>query len=142
MNPSMPSMALLDLIFLGAGGAILTLLHAFHGGHEDHAAEVEAEEDHDYHPHTALYLGIFGALCALTAVELLIPHMFASFFGLLVVTLMILAFAKAGLVGMFFMHLKDEEWQVYLAITLSVVGIILMIGPICWDIGVVYGVYV
>lgn len=142
MNPSMPSMALLDLIFLGVGGALLAMMHLL-VDHGDHAPEPEVEEEEaEYHPHTALYLGIFGALCALTVVELLVPQMFASFFGVLVISLMVLAFAKAGLVGMFFMHLKDEEWQVYLTISIAVVGILLMIPYIVWDIGVIYGVYV
>jgi caa(3)-type oxidase subunit IV len=134
-------MALLDLIFLTAGAMLLGMLHLAHG-HDDHEAPPPVEEHEDYHPHTALYLGIFGALCGLTVAELLVPELMSSFFALLVVTLTVLAFAKAGLVGFFFMHLKDEDWQVYLAVGLAVVGIILMVGPIVWDIGVVYGVYV
>lgn len=141
MNPTMPSMALLDLIFLGAGGCLLGLLHMAHG-HGEEAPAPEVAEDEEYHPHTAVYLGIFGALCGLTVAELLVPQIFHSLFALLVVTLMVLAFSKAGLVGMFFMHLKDEHWSIYLALSLAVVGIILMLGPIVWDIGMVYGVYV
>lgn len=136
-----PSMALIDLIFLGMGGFVMFLLHAFHP-HDDHdEPEIPpAPEAPEYHPHTGLYLGIFFGLCVLTAVELVVPWAFHSFFSILVFLLMVLAFAKAGLVGVFFMHLKDEHWSVFVALGCSVAGIMLMLAGIIWDISVIYGV--
>jgi cytochrome c oxidase subunit 4 len=55
------------------------------------------------------YMGVFYALTALTVVEVAVAYM--RFLPLLVMGLMliILALAKAALVGMYFMHLKFEK---------------------------------
>ncbi len=141
-----PSMALLDLVFLGVGGIILALLHTIHP-HEPMLPLTEGNEDvheegEEHESHTGTYLGIFAGLCVLTAVELAVPAVIPTFFYVLVTSLVVLAFAKAGLVGLNFMHLKDEDSSVFVWLIISIIGILLMLAGIVWDISVVYGSYV
>jgi cytochrome c oxidase subunit 4 len=59
------------------------------------------------HNHTKTYLKIFGSLFVLTVIEVLISQSGMPY-GLLVFTLVTLALVKAGLVAIYFMHLKFE----------------------------------
>lgn len=136
------SMAFLDLIFLACGGLLLAILHGIHFHDEHDEAGDEDPQDAEYHPHTALYLGIFFALAGLTAVELLAPSLLYEAFFVLCAILTILAFVKAGLVALFFMHLKDEHGSVWIWLFLTVVAIGLEFGGVIWDIAMVYGVHV
>jgi caa(3)-type oxidase subunit IV len=61
-------------------------------------------QDHK-HPN---YMAIFYTLAGLTAVELVLAMTLQQWKGALIVTLVALAFIKAGLVAAFFMHLKFE----------------------------------
>ncbi len=58
--------------------------------------------------HTKSYLKIFGSLFVLTVVEVAIAQIGLPY-GLLVVLLIVLALFKAGLVAVYFMHLKYES---------------------------------
>jgi cytochrome c oxidase subunit IV len=58
--------------------------------------------------HTKSYLKIFGSLFVLTVVEVAVAQIGLSY-GLLVVLLVVLALVKAGLVAVYFMHLKYES---------------------------------
>lgn len=57
--------------------------------------------------HTKTYLKIFGALFVLTAVEVVLSQIGLPYV-LMVVTLIVMALVKAGLVAIYFMHLKFE----------------------------------
>jgi len=59
--------------------------------------------------HRKEYFIIFLILTALTIVELIVPNMTMSKFSK-GSALVALALGKAGLVGYFYMHLKDETW--------------------------------
>jgi cytochrome c oxidase subunit 4 len=54
------------------------------------------------------YWFIFSALAALTALEVGVVYMPGVGKGLVVSALVLMALAKAALVGLFFMHLKHE----------------------------------
>lgn len=58
--------------------------------------------------HTKSYLKIFGSLFVLTVVEVAVAQIGLPY-GLLVVLLVALALFKAGLVAVYFMHLKYES---------------------------------
>lgn len=77
-----------------------------------------AVRDHDGAP--APYLKVWAALAVFTLVEYIYASIFRDGFGVLVIGLLFWAAIKAGLVGWFFMHLKDEGAWVYL-----------LIGPAC-----------
>ena len=62
------------------------------------------------------YMGVFWSLVVLTAAEVgvalltSVPKVFS------VSALLILAFAKAALVALYFMHLKYERWTLYIVV--------------------------
>jgi cytochrome c oxidase subunit 4 len=58
--------------------------------------------------HTKTYLKIFGALFILTIIEVAIAQMHIPY-GMMVTILIALALVKAGLVAVYFMHLKYEK---------------------------------
>ncbi len=60
------------------------------------------------HPSTRQYLAVFAALAVLTAVEIGVVYLPGVGRGALVGALVLLAVTKAGLVGLFFMHLRSE----------------------------------
>jgi cytochrome c oxidase subunit 4 len=57
--------------------------------------------------HTKTYLKIFAALFVLTVIEVGLAQMPIPYV-LLVITLVVMALVKAGLVAVYFMHLKFE----------------------------------
>ncbi len=60
------------------------------------------------HPSRKQYLGVFVALAVLTVVEVAIVYLTGVSKGVMIAALTALAVTKAGLVGLFFMHLKSE----------------------------------
>ncbi|HEY6170679.1 MAG TPA: cytochrome C oxidase subunit IV family protein [Candidatus Kapabacteria bacterium] len=58
--------------------------------------------------HTKSYLKIFGALFVLTVIEVVIAQIGIPY-AMLVILLIALALVKAGLVAVYFMHLKYES---------------------------------
>ncbi len=138
-----------DAIFLGLGAIMLWLMHgAFHehghgDGHGaegagDHAAEAAAHDDHAAH-HGPSYLTIFWCLVVLTLIELGVPPVMGKGTGLSLAVLITLAVIKAGLVAMYFMHLRTEGRGIFGVVGLTIVCVGLALGPIMWDINVVYG---
>lgn len=66
--------------------------------------------------HRKEYFIIFFILTALTIIELIVPNMTMSKFAKGSV-LVALALGKAGIVGWFYMHLKDEKgWLRFIAL--------------------------
>ena len=57
----------------------------------------------------ALYLRVFGVLTLLTVAEIAVVYVPGIARGLLILALMLLAVAKAALVLLYFMHLRDES---------------------------------
>ena len=57
--------------------------------------------------HTKTYLKIFGLLFALTVLEVFLSQIGLPY-GVMVITLVVLALVKAGFVAVYFMHLKFE----------------------------------
>ncbi len=62
------------------------------------------------------YLRVWAALAVFTAVEYVYASYFRDLYGVLVIGLLFWAGIKAGLVGWFFMHMRDEGAWVYLLI--------------------------
>jgi cytochrome c oxidase subunit 4 len=87
--------------------------------------------------HTKTYLKIFGALFVLTVVEVIIG-MYALSWGLprigLYILLIALALVKAGLVAVYFMHLKYEaKFLSVIAYTpLAIAGILILLVGMEW----------
>ena len=87
--------------------------------------------------HTKTYLKIFGALFVLTVVEVIIG-MYAISWGLphagLYILLIALALVKAGLVAVYFMHLKyDAKFLSVIAYTpLAVASILILLIALEW----------
>lgn len=72
---------------------------------------IEAEAVHK----SPNYAGVFWSLLILTILEIVAAN--ASFAKpLVVVTLVSLALVKAGLVGLFYMHLKYEKYVFYIIV--------------------------
>jgi cytochrome c oxidase subunit IV len=86
-------------------------------GKTDHDAHA-AHATHEAHEHNPPYMGVFWWLVALTVIEVgagYLPQLTGGAIELpkliLVPLLLGLAFAKAALVGMFYMHLRyDSKW--------------------------------
>jgi len=71
---------------------------------------------HPHKSHKAEYFKIFFLLTFLTIVELIVPQMSISQFAK-GSALTVLALGKAGLVGWFYMHLKEEtRWLKFIAL--------------------------
>ncbi len=94
----------------------------------EHAATVhESAEEHESHVGT--YLRVFFALLVFTILEYFYAKVFADHFGLLVFGLMALASIKAGLVGMYFMHLKFEgRWIYMMLIPVGILATVVVLG--------------
>jgi cytochrome c oxidase subunit 4 len=91
-----------------------------------HPLEESAEEQES---HIGTYLRVFGALLVFTILEYFYAKIFADHFVLLVFGLMTLASVKAGLVGIFFMHLKFEgRWVYYMLVPAAFLATVLMCG--------------
>jgi caa(3)-type oxidase subunit IV len=82
-----------------------------------HAKDAHAKDAHGKAPHGAHghhkpnireYLIIFGVLTALTVLEVLVAQVPGISKGLLAIALIGLALTKAGIVGLYYMHLKHE----------------------------------
>lgn len=83
----------------------------------------------------APYLKIFFALLVLTVLEYFYAKLMAGAFGTLVLGLMCLAFIKAALVGLYFMHVKFEGKWVYLIIVPASILAAILILALMPDIG-------
>jgi len=96
----------------------------------DHPASAHAHE----HPHVN-YMRIFWTLLFLTVAEYFYAMLTQEHFGLLVMGLMTLALVKAGLVGLYFMHVKFEGNWVYALIGPACVLAVLLVMALMPDIG-------
>ena len=80
--------------------------------------------------HVNVYLKVFGALAVLTVVTVLVSYVELGGSGNIVVALLI-AIVKAGLVAMFFMHLKGEVSSIFRALILTALFfVVLMVLPL------------
>lgn len=79
---------------------------------------------------------IFGLLTVLTALEVGVVYVPGIAKPLLVSALVVLAAAKASLVGLFFMHLKHEtrvlRLTVLIPMTLPAIYAVILIGEAVW----------
>ena len=110
--------------------------------HDAHAAAAERP-----HPHYKEYWVIIFILAVLTLVEVAIaqesiraqlaPPLFVS-------AMVFMALAKAGLVGLYFMHLKHEtkvlRWTVIGPLTLPFIYAIVLIAEALWRLNVTQGI--
>jgi cytochrome c oxidase subunit 4 len=84
---------------------------------ERHDAGPAQPAEHEHHTGASVrtYLAIGVLLAVLTYVELQIPTMLAADRPLMIGSLLVAAFLKAGLVALFYMHLKFDS-RVYTGI--------------------------
>ena len=90
--------------------------------------------DHDEVGHVVpegFFWQIFGALFVLTLIT--VAAAFQDFGMLNMVVAMGIASVKAGLVALFFMHLKYEDWLTWLYVFFPIFLLFLMIGLIFID---------
>ena len=74
------------------------------------------EATHSHKSHKAEYFKVFIILTVLTVVELIVPTLSISQFAK-ASSLTVLALGKAGFVGWFYMHLKEETaWLKFIAL--------------------------
>jgi len=92
-------------------------------------------EGHKHPP----YLAIFGALAALTAVELAAAIALASHKALLIMILVTLALVKAGLVAAYFMHLKFERKTFIVIVCFPLLLAVVLITALFPDVGWMHG---
>lgn len=93
------------------------------------------DQHQDVESHVPMYLRIFVILLVFTILEYFYAMLAQSHFFALVLGLMALAFTKAALVGLYFMHLKFEGRWVYALIVpacMLALGLIMALMP---DIG-------
>ena len=93
------------------------------GGAHD-LAEIEA--------HDKMYIKIFVVLVVLTLVEVAVPTVW-KFGSLKVVALCVLAAAKAGLVGAYFMHLKYEKLNLNIVVMIPLLLAGIMLFAMEWE---------
>ena len=94
--------------------------HAHAGaGHAGHAAAAHAPgAAHGHKPNIKEYMIIFAVLTALTVLEVVIAQIPGISKKLLAVALVGLAVTKAGIVGLYYMHLKSETRVLKLTVAL------------------------
>jgi cytochrome c oxidase subunit 4 len=93
------------------------------------------QQHQDIESHVPTYLRVFVVLLVFTILEYFYAMLAQSHFVALVLGLMALAFTKAALVGLYFMHLKFEGRWVYAFLVpacMLALGMILALMP---DIG-------
>jgi cytochrome c oxidase subunit 4 len=78
------------------------------------------------------YMAVFGALLVLTALTVGVSYVQLPTTPAVAVGVAI-ATAKAALVAMFFMHLKHERRLIYMALILTAVLFIALIGLTLWS---------
>lgn len=110
--------------------------------HDAHAAAAERP-----HPHYKEYWVIIGILTALTVLEVgLAAESIRAALGpgLFVSGMVFLAIAKAGLVGLFFMHLKHEtrvmRWTVIGPLTLPFIYAAILMAEALWRLHATQGI--
>ncbi|MEO7591026.1 MAG: cytochrome C oxidase subunit IV family protein [Byssovorax sp.] len=102
-----------DHAHAGAGHAAVA-----HAGHA-HAAVAHAPgAAHGHKPNIKEYMVIFAVLTALTVLEVVIAQIPGISKKLLAVALVGLAVTKAGIVGLYYMHLKSETRVLKLTVAL------------------------
>jgi len=91
-------------------------------GDRDHAVEVKG------------YIGVFGALMALTAMTVAVSYLDLPVVPTVLIGLAIASF-KAGLVVLFFMHLRSERAMVYWPLALTVFLFVGLLVSLIWSEG-------
>jgi cytochrome c oxidase subunit 4 len=96
--------------------------------------DAPATAGHDGHEsHVGIYVTVFLTLAFLTVIEVFVPQVYSAEWNrhTKMILLCILALSKAGLVGMFFMHLKYEKkwlaWIAMMPIYMGIFAILLML---------------
>ena len=93
-----------------------------------------ASETHK-HPN---YMAIFFALIALTVIELgvaLLPKYVEGSTRIMIVLLVTLAFIKAGLVGLYFMHLRFERRAFVILVCFPLILAVILVIALLPDVG-------
>lgn len=88
-----------------------------HAGHA-HAVAHKPGAAHGHKPNIKEYLIIFGVLTVLTVLEVVIAQVPGISKKLLAIALVGLALTKAGIVGLYYMHLKSETRVLKLTVAL------------------------
>lgn len=82
------------------------------------------------------YMAVFVALIVLTLAELGVAQMTQQLGrSNVVLWLVVLAFTKAGLVALWYMHLKFEGWLLYLVCAVPIVLVAVLVGGTITDVG-------
>jgi cytochrome c oxidase subunit 4 len=97
--------------------------------HDPTLAEIDHAHGDDHSGHVKIYRNVFFSLLIFTLVEYFYAHWFKDWFSVLVLGLMTWAVIKAGLVGLYFMHLKYEgKWVYMLLIPAAFLATVLVFG--------------
>jgi caa(3)-type oxidase subunit IV len=89
-----------------------------HAGHAHAAAAHAPGAAHGHKPNIKEYMIIFAVLTALTVLEVVVAQVPGISKKLLAVALVGLALTKAGIVGLYYMHLKSETRVLKLTVAL------------------------
>lgn len=82
----------------------------------------------DEHSHNRLYLTVWVVLLVVTVVEVVLAYVNLSIM-LMLSTLVILSFFKAGLIVAYFMHLRFEKFSLFVTlIPMLLICVVLMFG--------------
>lgn len=94
------------------------------------------EHEHEEHPsHLKLMAGILGGLLVLTIVTVLASYVDFGSTTINITIAMLIATVKAGLVAVYFMHLRWESKLIQSFALISLPLLVLLIGFDLWDVG-------
>lgn len=95
---------------------------------------VHGTEEHGHIIPYRIYVQVLVTLLILTVVTVVVAKFEAFNFGNWnIVIALLIASVKAGIVGMFFMHLKYENPLIWIYVTFPIVLLIIMLGGILSD---------
>jgi len=90
-------------------------------------AQIDHSHGDDHAGHVRTYLKVFVSLAIFTAIEFFYAQIFANKFAVLILGLMTWAVIKAGLVGLYFMHLKYEgKWVFAMLVPAGILACVLV----------------
>jgi cytochrome c oxidase subunit IV len=94
-------------------------------------SHADSSEQHTHHIPFGVYAAVLATLLVLTVITVAVSRV--DFGNMNLVVAMLIASIKAGIVGLFFMHLKYENPLIWLYVLFPVLLVVIMLGGIFID---------